>query len=416
MMLFMNTEQRKGLISQIQQRYKFMRNLLSEKDRRIWAASESITIGRGGDTIVCEATGISRVTISKGKRGINSKGLSNSVRVREAGGGRKRLVDKDPNVIKDLDTMIDPLTRGDPESPLRWTCKSTYKLAEALQLKGYEVSQKTVYSLLQKMGYSMQSNRKKMEGKQNPDRDAQFHFINRKVKKFQKNEQPVISVDAKKKENIGPFKNIGKEWEKHGQPTPVSTYDFPIKEKGKACPYGVFDMTRNEGWVNVGISRDTSEFAVESIRRWWAEMGCFRYPNATSLLITADGGGSNGYRVRLWKREIQLFSNELGLTIQVCHFPPGTSKWNKIEHQMFSFMSKNWRGRPLDSLGTIVNLISNTTTKSGLRIGAEVDNNEYEKGIKVSDAEMNQLNIKRENFHGEWNYKIMPQKRGGFLS
>jgi len=411
----MNTSQKQALISQIRQRYGFMRAHLSEKDKRLWIASESITIGRGGDTIVSQATGLSRVTISKGKKEIKNKVEKSSKRIRKAGGGRKRLVDKNPALIKELDMLIDPLTRGDPESPLRWTCKSTYKLSETLRLKGYKVSQKTVHSILKEMGYSMQANRKIMEGKQNPDRDAQFHFINKKVKEFQASEQPVISVDAKKKENIGQYKNSGAEWEKHGQPTLVNTYDFPDKKKGKACPYGIFDMTRNEGWVSVGISRDTSEFAVESIRRWWSEMGCFRYSNATRLLITADGGGSNGYRTRLWKREIQKLSNELGLIIQICHFPPGTSKWNKIEHQMFSFMSKNWRGRPLDSLGTIVNLISNTTTTKGLKIGASVDDNEYEKGIKVSDAEMNQLNIKRESFHGEWNYKIMPQEIETFL-
>ena len=411
----MNTSQKQALISQVKQRYGFISAHLSEKDKRLWIASEAITIGRGGDTIVCQATGISRVTISKGKREIKNKTEKSSNRVRKAGGGRKRLVDKNPALIKELDMLIDPLTRGDPESPLRWTCKSTYKLSDALRLNGYKVSQKTVYSILQEMGYSMQANRKIMEGKQNPDRDAQFHFINREVKEFQANGQPVISVDAKKKENVGQYKNSGMEWEKHGQPTLVNTYDFPDKEKGKACPYGIFDMTRNEGWVSVGISRDTAEFAVESIRRWWSEMGCFSYPNAVRLLITADGGGSNGYRIRLWKREIQALSNELGLTIQICHFPPGTSKWNKIEHQMFSFMSKNWRGRPLDSLGTIVNLISNTTTKKGLKIGAGVDDNEYEKGIKVSDTEMKQLNIKRESFHGEWNYKIMPQETEIFL-
>jgi hypothetical protein len=405
----MSSGERQALISQIKQRHQVMYGYLSERDKRIWAASEAITIRRGGDTIVCEATGISRVTISKGKKEIKSKTGISSDRIREAGGGRKRLTQKHPNIIKDLDIMIDPLTRGDPESPLRWTCKSTYKLAEALQAKGHRISQKAVYSLLQAMGYSMQSNRKKMEGKQNPDRDAQFYFINQKVKEFQKQGQPVISVDAKKKENIGQFKNIGEEWEKRGQPTVVNTYDFLDKDKGKACPYGVFDMTRNEGWVNVGISRDTAEFAVESIRRWWFGMGSFRYPDATSLLITADGGGSNGYRIRLWKLEIQKLVNQLGITIQVCHFPPGTSKWNKIEHQMFSFVSKNWRGRPLDSLGTIVNLIASTRTKKGLHIKADVDKNQYEKGIKVSNDEMSSLNIRRESFHGEWNYKIMPQ-------
>ncbi len=406
----MNTSQKETLIVQVKQRYEFMGAHLSEKDKRLWAASEAATIGHGGDTIVNQATGISRVAISKGKKEIKGNIDTVSVRVRKQGGGRKRLWDKNPNLVKELDILINPFTRGDPESPLRWTCKSTYKLSDALRLKGYEVSQKTVYSMLQEMGCSMQANRKIMEGKQNPDRDAQFHFINKKVKEFQANEQPVISVDAKKKENIGQYKNTGMEWAKHGRPTLVNTYDFPNKEKVKACPYGIFDLTRNEGWVSVGISRDTAEFAVESIRRWWNKMGCFRYPNATRLLITADGGGSNGYRIRLWKREIQELSNELGIAVQVCHFPPGTSKWNKIEHQMFSFMSKNWRGRPLNSLGTIVNLISNTTTKKGLNIEAEVDDSEYEKGIKVSDAEMGQLNIKRESFHGEWNYKIMPHE------
>ena len=406
----MSLEKRKTLISQVKQRHQVMCAHLSEREKRIWSASEAITIGRGGDTIVSEATGISRVTIAKGKKEVKGEGVISPGRIRKAGGGRKRLTKKHPDIVKDLDAMIAPLTRGDPESPLRWTCKSTYKLAEALQSKGHRISQKAVYSLLQEMGYSMQSNRKIMEGKQHPDRDDQFHFINRKVKAFQEQGQPVISVDAKKKENIGQFKNAGREWEKQGQPVAVNTYDFPDKEKGKACPYGVYDMTRNEGWMNVGISRDTAEFAVESIRRWWIGMGCFKYPKATSLLITADGGGSNGHRTRLWKRETQKLSNELGITIQVCHFPPGTSKWNKIEHQMFSFVSKNWRGRPLDSLSTIVNLIASTTTKKGLQIEAEIDKNEYEKGIKVSDKEMALLNIERESFHGEWNYKIMPQQ------
>ncbi len=320
------------------------------------------------------------------------------------------MMDKNPALIKALDMLIDPLTRGDPESPLRWTCKSTYKLSEALCKQGHNVSQKTVYLMLQEMGYSMQANRKIMEGKQNPDRDAQFNFIYKQVKEFQGAGQPVISVDAKKKGNIGQYKNTGLEWEPAGHPTDVNTYDFPDKEKGKACPYGIYDLTRNEGWVSIGISRGTAQFAVESIRRWWTEMGCFIYPGATRLLITADGGGSNGYRMRLWKNEIQALANELGITISICHFPPGTSKWNKIEHQMFSFMSKNWRGRPLDSLGTIVNLISNTTTQKGLKIEAEIDDAQYEKGIKVGDEKMVQLNIERANFHGEWNYKILPRK------
>jgi hypothetical protein len=405
----MNSFQRQEKISQIQKRYKILIAHLSEKGKRIWAASEAAAIGHGGVSIVCEATGISRVTISKGKKEIADGSATESVRIRKKGGGRKRVEDNSPEIIKELDIMIDPFTRGDPESPLRWTCKSTYNLAEALQNKGYSVSQKSVYTLMQKMGYSMQSNSKKKEGKQHPDRDAQFRFISKIVNDFQRKGYPVISVDAKKKENIGEYKNNGKEWEKKRQPTAVNTYDFPDKEKGKACPYGVFDMARNEGWVNVGVSKDTAEFAVESIRRWWFGMGCFRHPDVPCLLITADGGGSNGYRVRLWKREIQKFADETAMSVYVGHFPPGTSKWNKIEHQMFSFVSKNWRGRPLDSIGTIVNLISNTTTKSGLTIKAEVDENSYERGIKVSDEEMKSLNIDMNNFHGEWNYSIAPR-------
>ncbi|MCI5208782.1 MAG: ISAzo13 family transposase [Candidatus Electrothrix sp. ATG2] len=406
----MKADKRQELLSQVRQRYQTVCSYLSEDSKRVWAASESITIGRGGDTIVSEATGISRVTISRGKAEVRGGDRSGDGRIRKSGGGRKSLKEKNPLIIKDLDRMIAPLTRGDPENPLRWTCKSTSKLAEALKEKGHSISQKSVYTLLQEMGYSMQSNKKVLEGKQHPDRDSQFQFINQKVLSFQGAGLPVISVDAKKKENIGVFKNTGAEWEKCGQPVKVKTYDFPDKEKGKACPYGVYDMTSNEGWVNVGISRDTAEFAVESIRRWWKGMGKRRYPEATDLLITADGGGSNGYRIRLWKHEIQNLSNELNVAIHVCHFPPGTSKWNKIEHQLFSFISKNWRGKPLDSIGTIVNLIASTTTGKGLQVRAEVDRSEYKKGIKISDEEMATLNIEREDFHGEWNYKIAPQQ------
>jgi len=406
----MKAEQKKALIAQVKQRYQYLAPYFSEKDRRLWVAAESYAIGRGGNTIVQQATGISRVTINKGKEEIDSKVENSQNRIRNIGGGRKKITDKNPEIAKDLDKLIDPLTRGDPESPLRWTCKSTHKLAKTLCQKGYKVTQKTVHTILQTMGYSMQANRKILEGKQNPDRDAQFHFINDQVVDFQASGQPVISVDAKKKENIGQYKNPGMEWERKGCPVNVNTYDFPDKKAGKACPYGVYDLSRNEGWVSVGISKDTAEFAVESIRRWWNEMGCFIYPHATRLLITADGGGSNGYRIRLWKKEIQALSNELGIEIQICHFPPGTSKWNKIEHQMFSFMSKNWRGRPLESLATIVNLIANTTTKKGLKIRTDVDSSEYQSGIKVSDEEMASLNILRDEFHGEWNYKIKPQE------
>lgn len=406
----MEKEQRYLLISQIKQRYNFISPYLSERSKRIWAACESVVIGWGGESIVSEATGISRVTIIKGKKELH-KIDKNVDRIRQKGGGRKTVISYDSYLVKELDKLIEPYVRGDPESPLRWTCKSTYKLTEALNKKGHKVSQKTVYNLLQDLGYSLQSNRKKKEVNQHPDRNGQFKYINKMVRAFQRKNQPVISVDTKKKENIGNYKNQGTEWEKKGKPLEVNTYDFPDKEKGKACPYGVFDIFNNEGWVNVGISSDTAEFAVESIRRWWKKMGKNRYPAANKLLITADGGGSNGYRVKLWKREIQALSNETNLKIRVCHFPPGTSKWNKIEHQMFSFISKNWRGRPLDSLATIVNLISNTTTEQGLRIESDTDENIYMKGIKVDDTEMNSLNIKYYKFHGEWNYQISPQKR-----
>jgi transposase len=405
----MKEKQRQAIIGQVKNRFQMISPHLTEQAKRIWAAAEALAIGRGGTTLVCEATGISRVTITKGKTAVQG-GAIESGRIRHRGGGRKPLMHHDEQLLEDLNRLIDPVTRGDPESPLRWTCKSTYKIAEALQAQGHRISQRSVHGILKDWGYSLQSNRKREEGTQHPDRDAQFRYINRLVRRFQRRAQPVISVDAKKKENIGNFANAGQEWEKPKQPRTVNTYDFPDKDKGKACPYGVFDLAHNDGWMNVGISRDTAEFAVESIRRWWKRMGQPRYPRAIALLITADGGGSNGYRIRLWKRELQQLANELGLRIRVCHFPPGTSKWNKIEHRMFSFVTKNWRGRPLDSLATIVNLIANTTTEAGLHIEADVDDRTYEKGIAVSDEEMESLNIKRDKFHGEWNYTIRPHK------
>jgi transposase len=405
----MKEQQRQAIIGQVKNRFQIIAPHLTEQAKRTWAAAEALAIGRGGTTLVCEATGISRVTITKGKTAVQG-GVIESGRIRHRGGGRKPLMHHDEQLLEDLNRLIDPVTRGDPESPLRWTCKSTYKIAEALQAQGHRISQRSVHGILKDWGYSLQSNRKREEGAQHPDRDAQFQYINRLVRRFQRRAQPVISVDAKKKENIGNFANAGQEWEKPKQPRTVNTYDFPDKDKGKACPYGVFDLAHNDGWMNVGISRDTAEFAVESIRRWWKRMGQPRYPRAIELLITADGGGSNGYRLRLWKRELQQLANELGLRIRVCHFPPGTSKWNKIEHRMFSFVTKNWRGRPLDSLATIVNLIANTTTEAGLHIEADVDDRTYEKGIAVSDEDMESLNIKRDKFHGEWNYTIRPHK------
>jgi hypothetical protein len=293
---------------------------------------------------------------------------------------------------------------------LRWTCKSTYQLAAALSEQGHPISQRTVYRLLEALGYSLQANRKTQEGTDHPDRDAQFLFIYRHVQRCQRKKLPVISVDTKKKENLGNFARPGREWEPQGRPTKVQTHDFPDPQRGHARPYGIYDLTHNEGWVNVGISRDTAQFAVESIRRWWHKMGHERYPQAQELLITADGGGSNGYRTRLWKTELQRLANDLHLAIRVCHFPPGTSKWNKIEHRMFSFISKNWRGHPLDSLATVVNLIANTTTDRGLYIETSIDDTIYETGIEVTDDEFAALRITREKFHGEWNYVIKPQR------
>lgn len=404
----MANKDRGAMLAQVRRRYEIMAPYLTEQTKRAWAAAEALAIGRSGNAMVSEAIGISRTTLTKAKHEVLSPvGVPN--RQRRPGGGRKTLAETEERLLEALDALIDPSTRGDPESPLRWTCKSTYHLAQALTDQGYPVSQRTIYRLLEALGYSLQANRKTEEGADHPDRDAQFHFIAQQVQRLQKKRQPVISVDTKKKENIGNFAQGGKEWEPHGQPTKVKTYDFPDPKAGKACPYGIYDLTRNEGWVNVGISRDTAQFAVESIRRWWTKMGKERYRHARELLITADGGGSNGYRTRLGKVELQKLANELQLAIRVCHFPPGTSKWNKIEHRMFSFMSKNWRGHPLDSLATIVNLIANTTTDTGLYIETSVDYTIYEKGIEVPDEEFAALNLKREKFHGEWNYVIKPQ-------
>ena len=319
------------------------------------------------------------------------------------------MVEVDPTLLEDLDRLIDPATRGDPESPLRWTCKSSYHLAEALQQQGHAVSQPTVYRLLETLGYSLQSNRKTEDGADHPDRDAQFQFIYRQLNRFQRQRQPVISVDTKKKENVGNFAQGGREWEPQGEPRRVKTHDFRSKGEAKVAPYGVYDPTRDEGWVNVGISHDTAQFAVASIRGWRKKLGRDRYPHAKQLLITADAGGGNGYRTRLWKVELQKLADEFQWTITVCHFPPGTSKWNKIEHRLFSFISKNGRSRPLDSLAAIVNLISRTKTNTGLYVEASLDYASYEKGIKVSDKEMEQLKLSRHKFHGEWNYSLTPR-------
>jgi len=406
----MTSKERNALVAAVRQRYHYFAPYLTEQTRRLWAASEALTIGRHGTAIVLEATGMAADTLVKGKAALQGDGPLVPEQQRTPGGGRKKLSDTDPTLLADLDRLIDPATRGDPESPLRWTCKSTYQLAEALQHQGHEVSQRTVYRLLVALGYSLQSNRKTEEGTDHPDRDAQFHFIYRRVKQFQKHGQPVISVDTKKKENIGNFAHAGREWEPKGAPRRVKVHDFRKQGEYKVSPYGVYDPTQDEGWVNVGISHDTAQFAVASIRGWWHQMGRERYPQATKLLITADAGGSSGYRTRLWKVELQGLADELELAISVSHFPPGTSTWNKIEHRLFGYISKNWRGRPLDSLATVVNLIANTTTKTGLYVEAALDQGSYVKGIKVSDEEMDSLHLKRDKFHGEGNYTLLPRK------
>lgn len=383
---------------------------LNERQKRLLVAIEAESYGRGGVTLVSQLTGMSRSTINIGRRELNEGVVFSTNRIRREGAGRKRIQECDPGLESDLDRLVEPNSRGDPESPLRWTSLSTRNLAKALQDKGHRVSHSTVAMLLEKVGYSLQGAKKTEEGQSHEDRNEQFEFINEYVKIFQEYGQPIISIDCKKKENIGNFKNNGRDWRPKGNPLKVRDHDFIDKDLGKAIPFGVYDLTTNSGWVNIGIDHETSEFAVESIRRWWKTMGQERYPKADCLLITADSGGSNGYRRKAWKVELQKFSNETGLIIFVCHFPPGTSKWNKIEHRLFSAITKNWRSRPLISMETIVNLIGNTKTASGLNVQCEVDTNLYATGVKISEAQMAQLCIYQNNFHGEWNYCISPLK------
>lgn len=395
----------------IQRKYRLLGQILDERGRRLWAAVEAGQLGRGGVSAVAVATGLSRTTIYQGMEELGKDQAGDGLRrqrVRASGGGRKRLTEKDPQILASLEKLVEPTTRGDPESPLRWICKSTRQLAEVLKQQGHSVGRQKVCELLGELGYSLQANRKTREGSDHADRNAQFDHINEQVNGYQRRGQPVISVDTKKKELIGDFKNGGREWRARGAPVEVRTHDFMDRELGKVNPYGVYDQTANAGWVSVGTDHDTAEFAVESIRRWWFKMGAARYPNARELLITADGGGSNGYRVRLWKIALQGLSNETGLIVRVCHFPPGTSKWNKIEHRMFSFISLNWRGKPLVSHEVIVNLIGSTRTANGLTIQAELDTTAYPKGVKVSDEALSKLNLTRASFHGEWNYTIAP--------
>jgi transposase len=406
----MKRQEREETLAAVRERFVVLAPYLTEQTRRVWVAAEARAIGAKGNTIVAEATGMSRTTIIKAQQEI-AEATATPDRQRRPGGGRKPLIEVDETLLEDLDRLIDPVTRGDPESPLRWTCKSTYHLAEALQQQGHAISQRSVCRWLTALGYSLQSNRKTEEGADHPDRDAQFQFIYRQVQRCQRQGRPVISVDTKKKENVGNFAHGGQEWEPKGEPRKVKAHDFRTQGEAKVNPYGVYDPTLDEGWVNVGISHDTAQFAVASIRGWWRKLGRERYPAADQLLITADAGGSNGYRTRLWKVELQKLADALSLTIRVCHFPPGTSKWNKIEHRLFSFISKNWRGRPLDSLATVVNLISNTKTQTGLSVEATLDYASYGKGIKVSDAQMAELHLKRDKFHGEWNYSLIPNQR-----
>lgn len=381
--------------------------------RRQWAASEASALGWGGVTSVALATGLARNTILSGMRELKFRRdhpkTPVSLRIRDLGGGRKPLTENDPGLQAALETLVNPATRGHPESPLRWTCKSTGTLAGELQRENHPVSDRTVAALLKASGYSLQANRKMREGTSHEDRNAQFEYINRRVIHFQKRGEPVISIDTKKKELVGEFKNPGQEWEPQGKPVEVQVHDFPDKKWGKAIPYGVYDLTSNEGWVSVGIDHDTAEFAAASVQRWWQEMGAKRFDRATKLMITADGGGSNSSRSRLWKMALQKLANELGLCLEICHFPPGTSKWNKIEHRLFSFITKNWRGRPLTSYQVIVNLIAHTTTKAGLLVKAAVDTNRYETGKEVSDEDLARVRIIPATFHGEWNYTIRPK-------
>lgn len=388
--------------------YDVLRGELSEKGRRKWAGFQAQRLGYGGQTLVHRAIGLDYKTIKRGIREIEEGESLESGRVRQSGGGRKCLMTLYPNLSQDLERLLEDSTRGDPENPLKWTSKSTLKLCQALKEKGYQISQRSVCTLLEALGYSLQANRKTREFGNHPERDAQFALINNKVKEFQKAKQPVISVDTKKKELIGNYKNAGREYHPKGQPRFVNVYDFLDQEKGKVAPYGVYDLDKNKGWVSVGVSSDTAEFAVNSIRSWWSELGQETYKNATCLYINADGGGSNGSRNRLGKKELQQFANETNLSIHVSHFPPGTSKWNKIEHRLFSFISANWRGKPLIDKATVVSLIANTTTKTGLKIKAKLDERNYQTGIKVSDQEMNMLNLHKDTFHGEWNYFIQP--------
>jgi hypothetical protein len=395
----------------IRARYERLGSLLDERARRLFAATEALSAGLGGVTAVSAVTGIARSTINRGIAELKAGDLQADGRIRRSGGGRKRAVEEQPGLPTALESLIEGAIRGDPEAPLRWVSRGQRTIAEALRRQGFKVSQKLVGLLLRELGYSCQANRKTREGAGHPDRDAQFEHINKTVKAALATGAPAISVDTKKKELVGDFKNGGRELRPKSRPEPVRVHDFKIPELGKVAPYGVYDIAANEGWVNVGIDADTAAFAVESIRRWWNRLGKPRYPDARTLVITADCGGSNGNRVRLWKRELQRLADEIGMAITVAHLPPGTSKWNKIEHRLFAYISQNWRGKPLVSHQVILQLIAATTTDTGLTVTCDIDANSYPKGILVTDAEMAQINILLDPFHGEWNYTIRPRKQ-----
>jgi len=390
-------------------KYSSLAPVFTERSRRLWAATEARALGHGGIALVEQATGISRSTIQRGMRELEADEPVDPGRTRKPGGGRKRAVDKDESLLTDVEALVEPTASGDPCSPLRWTTKSVRHLEAELAAMGHAVSHRVVAEILHDLGYSLQANQKTQEGAAHPDRDAQFRYLNDQVRRYQKKACPAVSVDTKKKELVGSFKNPGQEWRPKGSPEPVRVHDFVIPEQGKAIPYGVYDLHRNEGWVSVGIDHDTGSFAVNAIRRWWKIMGRPAYKAAPALLITADAGGSNGSRLRLWKWELQRFANRTGLSITVCHFPPGTSKWNKIEHRLFSHIAMNWRGKPLISLAAIVSLIGSTRTTSGLRVRSEIDQGSYPSGVVVTDEQMASLNLERHRFHGDWNYTIHPR-------
>ena len=401
-------------VASLRTRFERIQGSLNERGRRLFAAAEALAIGWGGVALVARATGMAPSTIGEGKKEVRAIEQLRATplaptRSRRAGGGRKKTTTKDPTLMSDLDRLVEPVTRGDPMSPLRWTSKSAQRLAQELVSQGHKTSATMVAKLLKGLNYSLQGNKKTKEGSSHPDRNAQFEHINKRVEQEMAAANPVISVDTKKKELVGDFKNGGRELRPKGDPEKVRTHDFVDPELGRASPYGVYDVMNNQAWVSVGIDHDTGAFAVATVRRWWVEMGAPLFPQAKALLITADGGGSNGSRLRLWKVELQTLADELAMPISVCHFPPGTSKWNKIEHRLFSFITQNWRGKPLITHQVIVNLISATTTKAGLKVRAEIDPHVYPTGRKITDAEMSRLNITREEFHGEWNYTLHPR-------